>query len=159
MSRLLQRQLDITPDTLPRNLAELEISGPREIVFYKGSFPHNLTFLNLVRLTDVGAVTVEPSAFVRLAYPQLRLEVVGATRVILQSTAFYDLRTATVTARLERVHHLVVQEKAFERLLDLEIRDVTTLELQPNAFFFESDRDKQSQGPATKVRVRVYRTR
>lgn len=152
---MFQKTLDIIPDTLPKNLAELEISGPREIVLTTDSFSRNLTFLNLVRLSDVGALTVERRAFARLAYPHLRLEVVGAQRVILQSTAFHELRTTAVTARLERVDHLVVQEHAFDRLLDLDIRNVNHLELQPNAFFFETDRRNESQGPATKVNTVV----
>lgn len=72
---LLQRQLDITPDSLPRGLAELEVSGPRELVLDNGSFSRNLSGLNLVRLADVGRLTVERRAFARLAHPHLRLEV------------------------------------------------------------------------------------
>lgn len=72
---LLQRQLDITPESLPRGLAELEVSGPRELVLDNGSFSRNLSGLNLVRLADVGRLTVERRAFARLAHPHLRLEV------------------------------------------------------------------------------------
>lgn len=65
----------MNPDTLPRNLAELEVSGPREMVLDTGSFSRNLSGLYLVKLADIGRLTVERKAFSRLAHPHLRLEV------------------------------------------------------------------------------------
>lgn len=65
----------MNPETLPKNLAELDVSGPKEMVLDTGSFSRNLSGLYLVKLTDIGRLTVERRAFNRLAHPHLRLEV------------------------------------------------------------------------------------
>lgn len=78
------------------------------------------------------------------------VQVSGVQRLIVESGAFFELRGSVVSARLERVDHLIIQENAFDRLLDLQILNVGLLELRPNAFFYSPD-TTESQGPATKV--------
>ncbi|XP_046683752.1 uncharacterized protein LOC124369729 [Homalodisca vitripennis] len=143
-----QKQLDITSETIPKNLAELQISGPREMVLDSGSFSLNgLTFVNL---SDVGVLTVGKNAFARVTSKSLRFEVRRVNRVILETNAFCEFKSSALSAILEQLGHLIVQKKAFDRLLSLDISRVGLLVLHPEAFFFEPDSTKYN-GPATKI--------
>lgn len=71
--------------------------------------------------------------------------------MILESSAFSELKGSVVSVKLEKIQRLIIQEHAFDRLMELEIRRVNQLELQPNAFFYHPDPNTENQDPATKV--------
>lgn len=146
---------EIGASSLPSDLLELEIVSSKELHLLPGSFSRQ-QFIELLRIRNVGQVIVKKEAFLNLSSAKLRLEIMDCDSLLLTAKSFRSIK-GPVTAVLERIPYVVIENSSFSWLVDLIIRYVPRLVLKENAFLLESpNRPIGVHGPTTKVGITVY---